>query len=73
MATMGVFYASAGGNTTQVAEALKEAFELEDDACVLMEDFDSVEQFEAFDVLFVEVQPGDKAMCILAGLMLCLK
>ncbi|KHG33499.1 MULTISPECIES: flavodoxin [Sulfurospirillum] len=53
MANIGIFYASAGGNTTQIAEALKEAFEVEDDACVLMEDdFDSVEQFEEFDVLF---------------------
>lgn len=54
MANIGIFYASAGGNTTQVAEALQEAFALDDDACVLMEDdFDSVEQFEAFDVLFL--------------------
>jgi flavodoxin I len=53
MATMGIFYASAGGNTTQIAEALKEAFGVEEEACVLMEDdFDSVEQFEDFDVLF---------------------
>lgn len=54
MANIGIFYASAGGNTTQVAEALQEAFELDDDACVLMEDdFDSVEQFEDFDMLFL--------------------
>lgn len=53
MANVGIFYASAGGNTTQIAEALKEAFEVEDDACILMEDdFDSVEQFEDYDVLF---------------------
>ncbi len=53
MAKVGIFYASAGGNTTLVAEALKEAFEVEDDDCILMEDdFDSVEQFEDYDVLF---------------------
>jgi len=54
MAKVGIFYASAGGNTTLVAEALKEAFEVEDDDCILMEDdFDSVEQFEDYDVLFL--------------------
>ncbi|AFL68309.1 flavodoxin [Sulfurospirillum barnesii] len=54
MAKIGIFYASAGGNTRQIAEALKEAFALEDEACVFMEDdFDSVEQFENFDVLFL--------------------
>ncbi|WP_263832638.1 flavodoxin [Sulfurospirillum oryzae] len=54
MAKVGIFYASAGGNTTLIAEALKEAFEVEDDDCVLMEDdFDSVEQFENYDVLFL--------------------
>lgn len=47
MAKVGVFYVSAGGNTTQIAEALKEAYELEDEDCILMEDdFDSIEQFE---------------------------
>ena len=54
MAKVGIFYASAGGNTTLIAEALKEAYELEDDDCVSMEDdFDSVEQFEDYDVLFL--------------------
>lgn len=53
MSKVGIFYASAGGNTTLVADALKEAYELEDDDCILMEDdFDSVEQFEDYDVLF---------------------
>ena len=53
MSKVGIFYASAGGNTTLVAEALKEAYELEDEDCVLMEDdFDSIEQFENYDVLF---------------------
>ena len=54
MAKIGIFYASAGGNTTQIAKALQEAFEVEDEACVLMEDdFDSTEQFEDYDVLFL--------------------
>lgn len=54
MANIGIFYASAGGNTTQIAKALQEAFEVEDEACVLMEDdFDSTEQFEDYDVLFL--------------------
>ena len=54
MAKLGIFYASAGGNTAQVAEALQEAFDIEDDDCILMEDdFDEVEQFEAYDVLFI--------------------
>ncbi len=54
MSKIGIFYASAGGNTTIVAEALKEAFEVEDDDCVLMEDdFDSIEQFENYDTLFI--------------------
>ena len=54
MAKVGIFYASAGGSTTLIAEALKEAFDVEDDDCILMEDdFDSVEQFENYDVLFL--------------------
>lgn len=54
MSKIGIFYASAGGNTTIIAEALKEAFEVADDDCILMEDdFDSVEQFEAYDTLFI--------------------
>lgn len=54
MSKIGIFYASAGGNTTIIAEALKEAFEVEDDDCILMEDdFDSVEQFENYDTLFI--------------------
>ncbi|MBN1840224.1 MAG: flavodoxin [Campylobacterales bacterium] len=54
MAKIGIFYASAGGNTTQIAKALQEAFEVEDEACVLMEeDFDSAQQFEDFEVLFL--------------------
>ena len=54
MSKVGIFYASAGGNTKLIADALKEAYEVDDDDCILMEDdFDSVEQFEDFDVLFL--------------------
>lgn len=54
MAKVGIFYASAGGSTTLVAEALKEAYALGDDDCILMEDdFDSVEQFDNYDALFI--------------------
>lgn len=54
MSKIGIFYASAGGNTTIIADALKEAFEVADEDCVLMEDdFDSVEQFEDYDTLFI--------------------
>jgi flavodoxin I len=51
---IGVFYASAGGNTTQIAEELKEAFDVEDEDFVLMEsDFDDISQFENYDTLFL--------------------
>lgn len=54
MAKVGIFYASAGGSTTLVAEALKEAYALEDDDCILMEDdFDSALQFDNYDALFI--------------------
>jgi flavodoxin I len=54
VARVGIFYASAGGNTTKAAEALKEAFEVEDDDFVLMEsDFDDISQFDDYDVLFL--------------------
>lgn len=53
MSKIGIFYASAGGSTALIAKALQEAFEVEDEDCVLMEeDFDSVEQFKRYDVLF---------------------
>ena len=54
MSKVGIFYASAGGNTKLIADALKVAYDVEDDDCILMEDdFDSVEQFEDYDVLFL--------------------
>jgi flavodoxin I len=54
VAKTGIFYASAGGNTTKIAEALKEAFEVDDDDFILMEsDFDDISQFDDYDVLFL--------------------
>ncbi|MDR3345807.1 MAG: flavodoxin [Campylobacteraceae bacterium] len=54
MSKTGIFYASAGGDTTKIAEALSEAFELLEEDAVLMEsDFDDVSQFEKYDVLFL--------------------
>jgi len=54
MSKVGIFYASAGGNTKLIADALKEAYEVDDEDCILMEDdFDSVDQFENYDVLFL--------------------
>ena len=47
MSKVGIFYASAGGNTKLIADALKDAYEVEDDDCILMEDdFDSVERLK---------------------------
>ena len=52
--SIGIFYASAGGVTTQVAEALAEAFGVEEDSVIFMEDdFDDLEQFEDYDTLFI--------------------
>lgn len=51
---MGVFYASAGGNTTQIAHALQEKFGIDDEDMIFMEDdFEEIEQFENYDVLFI--------------------
>ena len=51
---MGVFYASAGGNTTQIAEALQEKFGIDDEDMIFMEDdYDDIEQFEEYDILFI--------------------
>jgi flavodoxin I len=54
VAKTGIFYASAGGNTTMVAEALKEAFDVDDNDFILMEsDFDGISQFDDYDILFL--------------------
>lgn len=51
---IGIFYASAGGTTKEVVDGLVEAFEIEDESVIFMEDdYDDLEQFEPFDVLFI--------------------
>lgn len=52
MANIGIFCASAGGTSMKIAEALAEAFEVEE--IVNMEDdFDDMEQLLSYDVLFL--------------------
>lgn len=54
MAKFGIFYASAGGNTTQIAQALQERFGIDEDDVIFMEeDYDDVDQFEDYDTLFI--------------------
>lgn len=54
MAKVGIFYASAGGTTKIVTDALIEAFNVEEDDVIFMEeDFDDIEQFDDYDVLFI--------------------
>ena len=51
---IGIFCGTAGGTSMVVAEALAEAFDVEEDNLINMEeDFDDIEQFEEFDVLFI--------------------
>lgn len=52
--SIGIFCGTAGGTSMIVAEALAEAFGVEEDDLINMEeDFDEVEQFEEYDVLFI--------------------
>ena len=54
MSKIGIFCGTAGGTSMLVAEALAEAFAIEEDDVINMEeDFDDVEQFEEYDVLFI--------------------
>jgi len=54
MAKIGIFCGTAGGTSMVVADALAEAFEIEEDDIINMEeDFDDIEQFEDYDVLFI--------------------
>ena len=54
MAKYGIFVGTAGGTSMKVADALAEAFDIEEDDIINMEeDFDDIEQFEEYDVLFI--------------------
>lgn len=54
MANIGIFCGTAGGTSLIIAEALADAFGVEEDDLINMEeDFDDVEQFEDYDVLFI--------------------
>jgi len=54
MSKIGVFYASAGGTTTIVTDRLVEAFDIDEDDVIFMEDdYDDVEQFDDYDILFI--------------------
>lgn len=51
---IGIFYASAGGATTSIAESLAQEFGVDDENIFFMEDdYDDIEQFEQYDVLFI--------------------
>ncbi|WP_428026053.1 flavodoxin domain-containing protein [Arcobacter sp.] len=52
MANIGIFCGTAGGTSMIVAEALAEAFDV-DEVINMEEDFDDIEQFEEYDVLFI--------------------
>lgn len=54
MANMGIFCGTAGGTSMIVADALAEAFEIEEDDVINMEeDFDDIDQMLEYDVLFI--------------------
>jgi flavodoxin I len=55
MAKMGIFIGTAGGTSMKIADALVEAFDIDEDDVINMEDdFDDVEdQMLAYDVLFI--------------------
>ena len=54
MANMGIFCGTAGGTSLIVAEAIADAFEIDEDNLINMEeDFDDVEQMLEYDVLFI--------------------
>jgi flavodoxin I len=51
---IGIFYASAGGSTKEIAEKLAEAFDVDEESVISMEeDYDDLDQFEDYDVLFM--------------------
>ena len=49
-----IFVGTAGGTSMKIADALVEAFDIEEDDVINMEeDFDDIEQFEEYDLLFI--------------------
>lgn len=51
---IGIFYGTAGGNTKIVADALAEAFDLDEDNNInIEEDYDDTDQLLEYDVLFL--------------------
>jgi len=54
MAKVGIFCGTAGGTSMKVAKALVKEFDIDvDDVINMEEDFDEIEQFEDFDILFI--------------------
>lgn len=54
MSKMGIFVGTAGGTSMKVAKALVKEFDIDEDDVVNMEeDFDDIEQFLDYDVLFI--------------------
>ena len=54
MSKIGIFYASAGGTSKIIVDALVDNFEVDEDDVIFMEeDYDDVEQFDDYDVLFI--------------------
>ncbi len=54
MANIGIFYATAGGTSTKITEALAKAFAVDEDNIINMEeDFDNIEQLLEYDMLFL--------------------
>jgi len=54
MSKIGIFYASAGGTSKIIVDALVKEFNIDEDDVIFMEDdYDDVDQFEPYDVLFI--------------------
>lgn len=54
MSKIGIFCGTAGGTSMIIANAVAKAFDVEEEDLINMEeDFDDIEQFEDYDVLFI--------------------
>jgi len=54
MSKMGIFVGTAGGTSMKIADALVEAFDIdEEDVINMEEDFDDIDQLLEYDVLFI--------------------